>query len=125
MIRQGDCRRVRFQRRFSRLAEVISAKLLSPPFGSARRYLFGAAFYSRSQEDNWRASNFLELASALFHGNAETKLSALHRTMIIRVVTSINAALYHSQVQAGSWGPDNCFDIAGMDLRDMQSEKVA
>jgi hypothetical protein len=33
----------------------------------------------RRQDDNRAASNFLELATALFHGNAETKLTALHR----------------------------------------------
>ncbi|MGO7624465.1 hypothetical protein ACC687_41860, partial [Rhizobium ruizarguesonis] len=61
------------------------------------------SFYSHRQEDNWRASNFLELATALFHVNAETKISALHRKMIIRVIKSMNAALHHSQVQSGSW----------------------
>jgi len=84
-----------------------------------------AAALSRPREDKWRASNFLELASALFHANAETKLSALHRKMIIRVIKIMSAALHHSQVQSGNWGPDNCFAVAGMDLRDIQSGKVA
>jgi hypothetical protein len=51
---------------------VFSAEMLSSPFKSRRRYFFGASFYSHRQEDNWRASNFLELATALFHGNPET-----------------------------------------------------
>ncbi|WP_157179777.1 hypothetical protein [Rhizobium leguminosarum] len=71
------------------------------------------------------ASNFLEVASALFHANAETKLSALHRKMIIRVVKIMGAAFHHSQLQSGNCGPGNCFAVAGMDLRDIQSGKVA
>jgi predicted O-methyltransferase YrrM len=42
---------------------VFSAEMLSSPFKSRRRYFFGASFYSHRQEDNWRASNFLELGT--------------------------------------------------------------
>jgi hypothetical protein len=76
--------------------------MLLSSFKLAGRHLFGAAFYSHRLEDNCGPSNFLELATALFHGNAETKLSVLHRKMIIRVVKSMSAALHRSQVQSGA-----------------------
>ncbi|MGO7203807.1 hypothetical protein ACCT30_21490 [Rhizobium ruizarguesonis] len=104
---------------------MFSAEMLSSPFKSRRRYFFGAAFYSRRQEDNWRVSNFLELATALFHGNAETKISALHRKMIIRVIKSHERGSPSFAGAIGELGPDNCFAVAGMDLRDIQSGKVA
>jgi hypothetical protein len=74
---------------------MISAGMLSSPFGSGRRYPVGAALYLPRQEDKWDTSNLLELATALFHGKAETKLSALHRKMIIRVVNTMSAVLHH------------------------------
>ncbi|WP_126923630.1 hypothetical protein [Rhizobium vallis] len=82
-------------------------------------------FVSHRQEDNWRASNFLELATALFHGNAETKFSVLHRKMIIRVIMTMSAGFSIIGWCNRRAGPDNCFAVAGMDLRDIQSGKVA
>ncbi|MBX4959210.1 hypothetical protein HJB56_28310 [Rhizobium lentis] len=65
-------------------------------------FRYGAIFYShRRQEDYWAPSNFLELATPLFHGIAEAEAYCIASKMITRVVKTIGAA---SPSFAGAFG---------------------
>ncbi|AUW44142.1 hypothetical protein CUJ84_Chr003811 [Rhizobium leguminosarum] len=93
----------RFQQRLCRVAEVISAEVLSSRFNLAGGIFSARRFICIGRKIIGAQVIFLSLQRHCFM--VIRKRSFLHciEKMIIRVVKSMSAALHHSQVQSGNW----------------------